>query len=338
MNLDAKQLNQHLKTSPSHFYVLQGSEAFLLKRSAESLQAYAQSQGYEQRQTFVYEGPGFDWESLLQSLSSPSLFAPKQVIEWVWQSSKFNDSDLKSLGDILPPAQDTLFIIKAGALTKAQLNAKWFKQITQGACIVTHWPPFARELPDFVGQLAKEKNLQLTPQGCQFLAAQYQGRLDRLAQHIEKVALSHQGPVSLEALHEHLDNQQAFDVFALQSAMITQSKQVVTILNHLKVQKVELSLVIWCLGRLLETLILALSKGFVQDKQWARTRGIWANEHQAFTRLCSRLKVEQIERSLASLAKIDKMAKTGQTDLAWQQISFICLNLIGALPHLSQLS
>lgn len=335
MNIYANQLSQNLK-NPCSMYVLLGQDPFLLGQSLELLRSHAKTHGFEEKQVFTYEGNGFDWQSFIQTLSSPSMFAPKQVIEWVWQSAKFNDSDLNELQAILPPPADTLLIVRAGALTKAQQNAKWFKKITGDACLVSHWPPRPSEFPQWIAGLAKQKGLSLDRECCQFLATMYEGRLDRLAGHLDKVALCHQGAVNLEVLHQHLDKQYDFDVFSLQSAIISgHSQKVVTVLSHLKQQKTELSLLLWCVTRLLESLYLASQRSQAPDKMWLRTRGIWANEHTSFSKLVDKLNRADLPIWLASLQHIDKMAKTGQTDNAWQQISTLCIQCTGAVPRMA---
>ncbi len=334
MNLYANQLAQHLK-KPISFYILVGQDPFLINQSYQLLRQYATQHHFDERLIFTYEGSSnFDWQGLHQSLSSASIFSDKQIIEWTWQNTKFDDAALNELLPLLPPNKDSLLIVKAGALTKAQQNAKWFKNFSANAAIISHWPPKKHEWPQLIAQLAKQKNLVLPQDACLFLSAQYEGRLQALEQHLEKISLYESGEISMDLVRQHLDEQKDLDVFDLQSALLHESKeQTIDILNHLKQNKTELTLVLWCLSRLLESLILAQNASSPKNEHWLKSRGIWSHEHALFWRLAKNVKINKLDQWMSSLHELDQDAKTGHVSECWQKVCFICLNLTGALPH-----
>lgn len=333
MKIYANQLQTHLKPANT-FFILTGHDPFLIKQSTTILKNWATKNQFDERILFTLESSAsFDWQALSQTLSSPSMFSPKQVVEWIWQQANLNDKQLDEIISLLPPPQDTLLIVRAGALTKAQMNAKWFKQFSQGAIVVDHWPPRAHELPAFISSLASQKNLKLSREASLFLGSHYEGRLNALDQLLEKLSLGCSGNVSLEQLEQHLDSQYQFDVFALQTALLeANADKVMTILTHLKQAKTELTLVIWCINRLFETLYLA-KKDAPKNEHWLKTRGIWPKDQRSFLSLTQKLSLDKLETNLKKIASIDKLHKTGYNPQSWQDICTVALNLIGVYPQ-----
>ena len=91
--------------------LLFGDEVLLLEEACIALRSKAQAQGYTERVSFVAE-PGFNWEELLQSGSSMSLFADKQLIELRMPTGKPGQAGSRVLCELvenLPP--DTMLLV-----------------------------------------------------------------------------------------------------------------------------------------------------------------------------------------------------------------------------------
>ena len=319
-------------------YCLTGADPFLVQESAALIRQSLIQQGFEQRQVFTLESPSsFDWEGFHQTLYAPSLFAEKTIVEWVWPASKLTE---KMFQPCLPfkPNHQVCVIIRAGYLSKTQLNAKWFKAFMGDSVIVQHWTASGQDLVTWTQQRAKHHKLSLTPQAAQLLANHYEGRLYGIEQLLMKVALfPHTGHVDTDTIMHHMDEQSSFDVFALQHAILSQSpEKVLSVLNHLKHMKVEMTLVLWCLHRLLHTALQSHTQSKHHDSQWLKGQGIWPKEQALFNQWFATLTETSVRHMLQSLADIDHQHKTGQVAQAWQHVCQLCLISISALPHVCE--
>ncbi len=329
--LTAKQLPSKLNPVPS-CVVLTGQDPFMVQESARLIKAKARAQGFEQHQLFVMESASsFDWQGLTEALNTPPMFADKMIVEWVWQTNKLPTKDIQALAPF--EFSDCVLIIRAGYLTKAQLNAAWFKPLSSGL-VVQHWPMQKHELVSWTLQKAKALNVEL-PQGApDLLAGHYGERVYALSQLITKLAGT---SPTLEQIQSHMDSQSQFDAFALQSALLHQdTSRVVEVLNHLKQTKQELTLVLWTINRLIESLMLSL-KGPLSGPE-LKAKGIWPKETQAFNQLIRLFDESKGHSFIRMLSDIEQQFKTGQTQVCWQNIMNLCLMMIGALPHVHHLS
>lgn len=316
-------------------YCLTGSDSFLVQESASLIRKTLTQQGFEQRQVFTLENPNhFDWEGFHQTLYAPSLFAEKTIVEWIWPTSKLSE---KMFQPCLPfePNHQVCVIIRAGYLSKTQLNAKWFKAFMGQSVVVQHWPPHGQDLISWTQQRANHHGLSLKLDAAQLLANHYEGRLYGIDQLLMKVALFPQtSSVDAQTVLRHLDEQSSFDVFAIQNAILTQSpEKVLSVLNHFKHMKVEMTLVLWCLHRLLHTALQSQTHSKHHDAQWLKSQGIWPKEQGSFNRWLETLTSNAVRHMLQSLADIDHKHKTGQVTESWQQLCQLCLTSISALPH-----
>ena len=107
-------------------------------------------------------------------------------------TSKFwvNNSITKELAALLPLLHPDITLVVIGSkITKAQENAKWFKQLSATACRVNCLTPDITRLPQFIRARCKLRNLTPDDEALQMLSQWYEGNLLALNQSLEKLTL-----------------------------------------------------------------------------------------------------------------------------------------------------
>jgi DNA polymerase-3 subunit delta len=81
MQLAPGQLANHLHKGLKSLYTLHGDEPLLIQEAADTIRAFARTQGFTERTSHTVAGAHFDWSEVLAAGGSLSLFADKQMLE-----------------------------------------------------------------------------------------------------------------------------------------------------------------------------------------------------------------------------------------------------------------
>ena len=96
MKISSEQLPGQLKKELLPIYWLAGDEPLLILEATDQLRSYCRQQNFTHRELYSVES-NFDWQLLLQSSNSLSLFGEKKIIELSLKSSKLGDDGRKAL-------------------------------------------------------------------------------------------------------------------------------------------------------------------------------------------------------------------------------------------------
>lgn len=322
----ANQLKAHSDPT-NRFILLFGQDPFLVQESAQSLRTLVFERGFQERLVFTMENPKqFDWDPLIRAINCYSLFAEKQIIEWIWHDIPSKEADIAPIIAALPLPADTFLVIRAPALSKAQQQSAWIKALNPDL-LVAHWPLQGRALTEWIHDKCKHFKLQLAPDVIPMIVESYQDRLFALEQLFIKLSLSESKAITRSDIEAHLDSQQFDDVFALQAALLSQkSATVVSLLNHYKQTKVELTLLLWLLNRLLHALEAAPQHN---PALWLKRIGVWPKDVPSFEGLRQSVSPKTLDSTLKAVAEMDSLLKTGFAEQSWQHLLSICLELCG---------
>jgi len=221
MNLAAQDIAHYLKQHPLPAVTLiYGSEALLNSEALDAARARALADGYDERQR-LYGDSRID--SLIQELETPSLFAPKRLLELhldAKKTDKATSDTLRRLAELR--LENSRLIIFAPNLDKPHTTA-WYKALfSQGnlaiASAALYPPQFAKQ----IAQRLQAAKLRLTEAAYELLVANCQGNLFAAKQAIERLTIHPQAQNIIDdtLLTELLDDFSQFNTFALSDAIL----------------------------------------------------------------------------------------------------------------------
>ena len=121
-----------------------------------------------------------------------SLFAERKVLDLRIPSTKFDKEASEILRDWAAGSignPETLLLIRTERLQPKQRNSAWFKAIEATGAVVLIWPLGPRELPAWLDQRLKSRELILERDALMALCERVEGNLLAAAQEVEKLAL-----------------------------------------------------------------------------------------------------------------------------------------------------
>jgi len=301
-------------------YLLFGSEILLLEEASDALRRQARQQGYTERDSFVVE-QGFDWGELLQSGSSMSLFDDKRLIELRMPTGKpgqVGSRMLVELSENMPP--DTLLMVICGAVDRAGQNQKWFKALDRAGVSAEAKEVKLADFPGWLSYRLRSKGLLPDQQSIELLTHYFEGNLLAVAQEIDLLALNissdngspPDAKQQLVALQSSVSDNSRFSVFSYLDACLAGDWQRTSrILDALRGEKDQSVFLIIMLGREVRRLtqIDSALAGGANKGQVFRQYRVWGADQNKIDGAIRRHGLEQWQRILQQIAKLDKIAK-----------------------------
>ena len=333
MRLRPEQIQAHLGNGLAPVYLVSGEEPFQLEQVSSAIRHKAQELGYTDREVMHVER-GFDWQQLSASADALSLFADKRLLELRIPSGKPGDAGSKALQRYCdhPPA-DTVLLIVAGKLEKAQQNTKWFKALEQNGVVVQVWPVEADKLAQWIKQRMQLRDMQPTPEALAMLAERVEGNLLAADQELEKLRLlSGGGTVDAEQVVAAVSDSARFDVFSLvDTVLLGDAARAVRILYGLQAEGVEPVLVLWALGREIRSLSgmsRALQQGQAMSQVLTQYR-VWDKRKRAVQAALQRYPLKRWQGLLWQVGEIERVIKGQVTGKPWDELLQLTLKVAG---------
>jgi DNA polymerase-3 subunit delta len=330
-------------------YLLFGDEILPLEETSVALRRKAQAQAYTERLSFVAE-QGFNWDELLQSGSSMSLFGDKQLIELRMPTGKPGQAGSKVLCELLenfPP--DVILLVICGSVDRAGQNQKWFKALDKAGVTAEAKEIKLNDLPAWLAARLRSKGLLADQESIALLTHYFEGNLLAAAQEIDLLALNTGASAAspsqagakpdaarqLEALQASVSDNSRFSVFSYLDACLSGDWQrTCRILDGLRSEKDESVFLVVMLSREVRKLVqmsVALAGGANKDQVFKQYR-IWYQKQAVFDKAIKRHGQAGWQTILQQLAKIDKILKgRAQSEGAsvWFDIEKLSMNICG---------
>lgn len=322
-------LSHHLTKGFKPIYLLSGDETLLVEEARELLRNAAKNQGYEI--TRLTPDPTTAWGSLVhETTQSISLFSQQKCIELDLRQTKLlqaNTGFLKTYAE--NPAPNTLLIICFTKLDKRTEQSAWFQALEKNGVHIPIWPIPLAALPQWILTRAKQKNLVLTKNMADWIAAQVEGNLFAAAQEIEKLSLLNTS-LDQSALQEAISDSAYFNVFDLSDSLLSGTKErALRILNQLALEDTELPLVLWAITRELRTMADILT----QQKE-GKPLSLLFKQHRIFEKrepLVRAFLKRHTENTcwhfLKEAAEIDTMIKGADIGNPWDALQKLALKI-----------
>lgn len=335
MRLSADRLEGHLAKALAPVYLIAGDDPLLVDEAADAVRARARADGFDERERHVAES-GFDWAAVGEASATMSLFARRKLIEIRVPTGKPGAKGGAALGDLAEKAdRDTCLIVICPRIDKKAQQAKWVKRLDKAGVFVQVWPVDLGRLPGWIAGRMKARGLTPSGDAVAMLADRVQGNLLAADQEIEKLLLINgPGAVDGEAVARAVADSARFDVFALADcALLGDLPRALRILDGLRAEGVEGTLVLWALGRevrVLVKILTAVERGTSLERAMAAQK-VWSNRTTLVARSARRVRSAAAARRLLALcAEGDLVLKGRRHGETWQMLTALLAALTGA--------
>jgi DNA polymerase-3 subunit delta len=319
MRISSEQFINRIPQQPGPLYVLYGAEPLLALEAADALRTAARAAGHSEREVLTAE-PGFDWNSLLMSGASLSLFATQRVLELRIPTGKPGIEGSRAIEEFtrrLP--EDTVTIVTLPDIDWQGQKSKWFAALEQAGVMIEARAIDRARLPQWIaGRLALQKQ-SAEPEALDFLADQVEGNLLAAVQEIRKLALLlPEGEITFGQVKDSVLDVSRFNPFQLADTLHEGDvARIERVLDGLKAEGEAAPLILWVLSNEIRQLLRVAGA----------TRSGRSNpkKEQQWQRSARRHSKQSLYAALLQAARIDRIIKGldgGDEWLALKQLSF----------------
>ncbi len=331
MRIAIDKLAELLRKPPAAAWLVSGDEALLTGEAADAIRAAARAAGYSDRQMFFIER-GFDWDLVRSSAQSLSLFSERRILELRMPTGK-PDRGAEFLTDLLTrPPPDTLLLILTNRLDKKAAEAAWVRAVEKHGVWLAIPDVTVEGLPDWLARRAAAAGLALEAEAARVIAARAEGNLLAAAQEIDKLALlADGGRLTLESVQAWVGSSARYDVYALADAASRgQPRRALQVLEGLKAEGTEPTLILWALGRELRGLWQARERDRLRSGGGGSGWNMANPPNPVALQRSRKLPLAQLMREAAVADRIIKGQARGDV---WTSLRALTAGLAGALHH-----
>jgi DNA polymerase-3 subunit delta len=328
MKLTYLQLEAHLTKKLAPIYLISGDELLLKQDATQWIRKSAKQAGFVERIRLSAMEP----DQLYSLLYSSSLLAEKRLIELDCRESTPN----KIMGKILQeyadnPASDLILLIITDKLDAKLARSAWVKSCEKSGVLVAIWPIPREQLPQWIQQRARKYKLQIQPDAANLLADYVEGNLIAAAQALEKLyLLKWEKPVDAELIQSILSDESHFTIFDFIDSLIAGDKlRSLHILEHLKEEGIEPTLILWGITRELRVLAdyaKQIQQGYTLAQLFQQQR-IFPRRQAAIRRFLNTFKAADCFHLLTHAAEIDKVIKGAVKGDSFECLQLFCLRM-----------
>ncbi len=323
MKLQAGQLQHHLKQQFLPVYFVAGKEPLLIQEACDALRQHAKQQGFERRRFTLL--PGFNWSDIIGATQNLSLFASKQFIDIHIPNGKIDAASGKALLHVMEQLDDTVHLLMhMNSWDSSVQKSAWFKKIQAIGAVMTIWPLEDKQLPQWLQQRAKSRQLSLSPAACALLAERVSHHLLAAAQAVDKLVLRYgPGNISDAQVDALISDEARFDVFQLMDVVLAgNAAQLYKTVERLKQEGVEPILMLWALAkdiRLLSKLATITAQHEPTEPFFQQAR-IWGPRRQTLSRAAKRYNTGQWLELLRQAQGLDALIKGQRMGNIWDEL------------------
>jgi DNA polymerase-3 subunit delta len=328
LRLTAEQLPAALKAGLRPVYLVSGDEPLLIEEAADAIRAAARAAGYTERNVFFVER-GFAWDELTHATQSLSLFAQRRLVELRMPSGKPDKGAAQLAQLAADPPPDVLCLVIAGKLDKKASDAAWVQAFASHGAWVTIWPVSAAQLPAWLAARARRAGAVLDPAAAQLIADRVEGNLLAANQEIDKLALlATDATIGTDLVRRSVGDSARYDVFQLaEAAAAGEAGRALHVLQGLKSEGVEPTLILWALVREVRGLWQARERNRLQSTQ----RSGWNQAATPSAAALARLRDLPLGALIAEASQVDRIVKGLAAGDAWLGLTGLTAMLAGAL-------
>lgn len=332
MKVYPDKLQAELKRSVSPIYIVSGDEPLLVQESCDLIRSGLKEAGYLERELFHVEA-GFDWQQVLFSANSMSLFAEQKLLEIRMQKTSPGDDGIAVLKSFVEnPPDGTVMMLVLPRLDRKTQRTKWFKSIEEAGAFVQIWPIDLKGMPNWVNSRFRQAGLTATRDAVSAMVQRIEGNLLAAVQEIERLKLSSvDGKVDVQQVQEGVADNSRYDVFALLDAAVGGDRvRTLKVLRGLKLEGTEMLYIVAMLGRELRELAMMAGEYKSGSLDRALKKGrVWSKRKSLVSQCLRDHATKDFLELLSRTADIDAMVKGLKDGDPWDELTSITLQLAG---------
>ncbi len=294
-------------------YLICGDEQLLVLEAADLVRRHARDAGFAERNVFEVDKT-FDWTALTSAARAMSLFAEQRVLDVRIPSGKPGREGGAALREVAEDAGGAnLLLVTTPKLDKASLGTAWARALDQAGLIIQCWPIRPQELPRWLEQRMRSRELEPDREAVLALAERTEGNLLAAAQEIDKLRLlKGAGPVTGNDVVELVADSARFQLFAmLDAALSGRADRAVRMARGLRAEGNAVAVIAVVLTRevrLLAQLRSLLDRGGNLQQVYREAR-IWDKKRVLLERAMRRAGGGRWQRLLIRCAALDRAVK-----------------------------
>jgi DNA polymerase III subunit delta len=314
-------------------YLVSGDEPLLVNEAADAIRAVARQQGFAERELHVVER-GFDWQGLLADSRALSLFAQRKIIEIRMANPTPGEQGADVIVELAEqPSPDNLVLIITGKLDGRTQSSRWVSAVEKRGVLMQLWPIDLPRLPAWIRERLGRHKLQADAAAASLLAERVEGNLLAAHQEIEKLALLlPPGPITAETIVDAVADSARFDVLQLgEAAMRGQTARALRILEGLRGEAVDATLVLWAVNKDLQW--IARARSLMRRGQSAEsamnTLYVWRPRQAAMAQALGRMNRHTLRNLILDAERVDRSIKGVIKADPWLELERLVARLAG---------
>ena len=333
MKVYPEKLAADLKRRIAPVYIVSGDEPLLVQESCDQIRTTLKEAGYTERDLFHVEG-NFDWEQVLFSASSMSLFAEKKILELRLSNGKPTEKAGSALTTYIERVpEDTVMLLVMPRLDAGVQRTKWFKAFEAQAVWIQVWPIEVKQMPQWLGARFRKAGLSAAPEAINALIERVEGNLRAAVQEIERLRLlSNNNRITIDDILHGVADSSRYDVFTLLDAALNQEYQrTLRILRGLQMEGTELRSVVPLVARELRSLAgmsAKLRDGASMDAVLQSGR-VWQKRKPIVSRCLKSRHLDELLVLQSGVSRIDRIVKGAVKGDGWAALTDVMLYLAG---------
>lgn len=327
MQIKPEQLAQRLKQQAVPLVWISGDESLLVQEACDLVRKFAREQGFTEREV-IDAGAGYDWNQLLMSNNSLSLFADRKLIDL--RPARIDENARQTLVAYLDnPNPDNLLLLTTGKIEKAAQSSKWFMAIESKALFCPIWPVGEKELPGWMEQRLRQHGLTIERDALQVLCDRVEGNLLAAAQEVEKLRIvAKDTTITTQLVLESVADNSRFTVFSLTDACLGgNTERALKVLDHLRAEGDEPLALLAMLTRELRSLsaMLADMARGRSARDVVQANRVWGNRVQLTERALQIHNPRTIQMLLERARVVDQTVKGLLDRAVWDELASLVL-------------
>lgn len=324
----AAQLQQQLLP----VYLVSGDEPLLVQECCDLVRQQARAQGCTEREVIDAGVSNFDWQEILHSASSMSLFAERRLVELRLPSGKPGADGSKALCEYLQVSspEDVLLII-SGKIDKQSTNSKWHKALDKAGATVQIWPVNAKDLPRWLQQRVRAAGMSIDKDALQLLCERVEGNLLAAVQEVEKLKLlADNGQITPDTVTAAVSDNARYNLFDMaDNALKGDACGSLKMLHGLRGEGTEPAIALWALLREIRTLYeVSMECEQGQSPQQAfSSRRVWKSRMGLMQGALARHDKHSLGLLLEQAATVDGSIKGFASGKPWDNLEDLITNL-----------
>ncbi len=339
MRIYPEKLAAHLQQQLLPVYLVTGDEPLLVQECADQVRAAARAGGCTEREVIEASGANFDWQTLLHSAGSMSLFGDRRLLELRLPGGKPGAEGSKALCEYLDLPGDDVLLLVAGKIDKQSTRSKWYKALDQAGAVVTLYPVRKHELPNWLRQRLGGAGLTIDSDALELLSERLEGNLLAAVQEVEKLKLLAPGDhVDLATVTAAVLDNARYNLFGLvDSAVEGEAAASLRMLQGLRDEGTEPMVVLWALNRELRTLVAlrtACDRG-QRPEQAMKAQRVWVQREGIVGKALARHDRESLSQLLELAFRVDGSIKGFDDGNCWDNLEQLVAGLCRVpVPHM----